>query len=82
MEISRSTNTANGGLLLAWWRRFINKPPSEMATDFAFFLMGVAFLYGIDLTLISRGAPVALQYLVRFLLYVNHQAAGAVEVLY
>jgi hypothetical protein len=68
--------------MLPFWRRFINKPASEIATDFGFFLLGVAFLYGIDLTLISRGAPVAVQYLVQFLLYMNHHAAGAVEVLY
>ncbi len=78
----RSINATGNGLVLAWWSRFINKPASEIAIYFGFFLMGVAFLYGIDRTLISRGAPVALQYLVQFALYMTHHAAGAVEVLY
>ena len=78
----RSINATGNGPKLAWWSAFINKPASEIATDFGFFLIGVAFLYGIDKTLISRGAPIALQYLVQFALYMNHHAAGAVEVLY
>ncbi len=82
MEKSSSTNITSYAPTLPLWRRFINKPASEIATDFGFFLIGVTVLYGIDLTLISRSAPVALQYLVQFLLYVNHHAVAAVEVLY
>jgi len=81
MEKSPS-NTTGATPTFPWWKRFINKPASEIAIDFGFFLIGVAFLYAIDLTLISRGAPVALQDLAQFVLYMNHHAASAAEVLY
>jgi hypothetical protein len=63
-------------------RSLISKPVREIAVDLTFFVMGVVILYGVDLTVLSRGAPIAIQYLVQFCLYLNHHAVAAVETLY
>ncbi len=65
-----------------WWKRLINKPAGEIALDLALFVLGVLLVYVIDLTIVSRGAPIALQYFIDLVLYLNHHAVAAVEMLY
>jgi hypothetical protein len=63
-------------------RSLINKPAREIAVELTVFVIGVVILYGLDLTILSRSAPIAIQYMVQFCLYLNHHAVAAVETLY
>jgi hypothetical protein len=65
-----------------WWKAVSRKPAGEIALDLALFVLGVMVLYAIDLTVISRNAPLAFQYIIDLVLYLNHQAVAAVEMLY
>ncbi len=81
MEKSRATNIVLSALD-RWWKRVIHKPAGEIALDLALFVMGVMVLYLIDLTIISRGAPVAFRYMLDLLVYLNHHAVATVQTLY
>jgi hypothetical protein len=50
--------------------------------DLILFVFGVMVVYAIDFTVLSRGAPIALQYMIDLVLYLNHHAVAAVEMLY
>jgi len=65
-----------------WWKRIVGKPAGELALDLALFVLGVMFLYLIDLTVISRGAPIAFRYMIDLVIYLNHHAVAAVQMLY
>jgi uncharacterized membrane protein SirB2 len=81
MEESRMTeNAAPAEPRL--WRRIINKPAREIGSDVLLFVLGVVVLYVLDLTVISRAAPIAVQSLLDLVLYVNHHAVAAVQMLY
>ncbi len=60
----------------------VNKPAGEIALDLALFVMGVMVLYAIDLTIISRGAPVAFRYILDLFVYLDHHAVATVQTLY
>ncbi|HKD69497.1 MAG TPA: hypothetical protein VKB84_21845 [Candidatus Binataceae bacterium] len=60
----------------------MRKPGREIALDLTLFVLGVVILYAIDLTVISRSMPIAFQYVIDLVLYLNHQAVAAVEMLY
>jgi hypothetical protein len=64
-----------------WWKRLIAKPVGEIITEFTVFVMGVALLYCLDVFVISRTAPLAFSYLIDLVIYLNHHAAEAIEVL-
>jgi hypothetical protein len=65
-----------------WWKRVLGKPAGELALDFALFVLGVIVLYVIDLTVLQRGAPIAFQYMIDLVIYLNHHAVAAVQTLY
>ena len=53
----------------------------EIITEFTVFVMGVALFYCLDVFVISRTAPLAFSYLIDLVIYLNHHAAEAIEVL-
>ncbi|HEY2105684.1 MAG TPA: hypothetical protein VGH29_07855 [Candidatus Binataceae bacterium] len=65
-----------------WWQRILSKPAGRVALDLILFVLGVMVVYAIDFTVLSRGAPIALQYMIDLVLYLNHHAVAAVEMLY
>ena len=65
-----------------WWQRIIGQPAGKIALDLTLFVLGVLVIYVIDFTVLSRGAPIALQYMIDLVLYLNHHAVAAVEMLY
>ncbi len=67
-----------------WWQRIISKhkPAGRIALDLTLFVLGVMVLYAIDLTVIAHGAPIAIQYMIDLVLYLNHHAVAALEILY
>jgi len=65
-----------------WWQHVLSKPAGRVALDLILFVLGVMVVYAIDFTVLSRGAPLALQYMIDLVLYLNHHAVAAVEMLY
>jgi hypothetical protein len=65
-------------------RRLIvrQRTTGEMALDAAFFVVGVVFFYIIDLTIISRAAPIALRDMLDLALYLTKHAVSSVQWLY
>jgi hypothetical protein len=82
MKQADVTNHAAASALRRWWRRIADKPAGEVALDAVLFVLGIVVLYVIDLTVISRGAPVACRYMLDFLVYLDHHAVAAVQTLY
>ncbi len=64
------------------WRRAARKPAGEIALDLTLFVLGVVAIYAIDLTVISRAAPIAFRYMIDLILYLNHNAVAAVHMFY
>jgi hypothetical protein len=64
-----------------WWRRIIKKPAGEIALDLLLFVLGVVALYAIDLTFLRHFAPLAIQVMIDLILYLNHHAVAAVQML-
>lgn len=81
MEQSNVTNTGTRAAR-PWWKRIAHKPAGEIALDLALFVLGVMVLYLIDLTVISRGAPIAFRYMIDLVIYLNQHAVAAVQMLY
>jgi hypothetical protein len=83
-ELKMEASTANSATVQSrgWWTRRLRKPGREIALDLTLFVLGVVILYAIDLTVISRSMPIAFQYVIDLVLYLNHQAVAAVEMLY
>lgn len=50
--------------------------------DLTLFVLGVMVIYAIDLTVLSRSAPIAIQYMIDLVMYLNRHAVAAVEMLY
>jgi len=65
-----------------WWSRIACKPAGEIALEITLFVLGVVIVYAIDLTVISRGAPMAFQYFIDFVVYLNHHAVAAAGTVY
>jgi hypothetical protein len=64
-----------------WWHRIVKKPPGEIALDLLLFVLGVLALYAIDLTFFRHFAPLAIQDMIDLILYLNHHAVAAVQML-
>lgn len=77
-----STTSISPSGLRRWWQRMIGKPAGRVALDLALFVLGVMVVYALDFAVLSRGAPIALQYMIDLVLYLNHHAVAAVEMLY
>ena len=82
LDSSDTDGTGDAALTRPKRPSLINKPAREIAVELTVFVMGVVILYGLDLTILSRSAPIAIQYMVQFCLYLNHHAVAAVETLY
>lgn len=66
-----------------WWQRvFRHKSAGRIGLDLILFVMGVLFIYVVDLTVLSRSAPLVFRYMIDLVLYLNHHAVAAVEMLY
>jgi hypothetical protein len=81
MDRSSGNARADAKESRGWLRRITNKSGAEIATDATLLVMGVVVMYAIDPLFMSR-APLAFQYLVQFLVYLNQHAISAVNVLY
>jgi hypothetical protein len=62
-----------------WWRRIVKKPAGEIALDLMLFVLSVVALYVIDLTVLQHFAPLAIQYMIDFMMYMNHHAVATVQ---
>ena len=76
-----SASIANVSLRRRWWSRITNKTASEIMTELMLLVMGSFVMLSVDLVFLSR-APVAFQYLFQLLIYLNHHAVAAVELIY
>jgi hypothetical protein len=65
-----------------WWHRIVNKPAGEIALDLLLFVLGVVVLYALDLTVFKHFAPLAIQDMIDLIMYLNHNAVAAVQMLY
>ncbi|HEV3111779.1 MAG TPA: hypothetical protein VGY99_14935 [Candidatus Binataceae bacterium] len=77
-----STTRTSPSVLRRWWGRIISKPAGRIALDLTLFVLGVMVIYAIDLTVLSRSAPIAIQYMIDLVMYLNRHAVAAVEMLY
>jgi hypothetical protein len=77
-----STTKIHPSAVRRWWQGIDRKPVGEIALELTLFVLGVVILYAIDLTVISRGAPIAIQYFIDLVVYLNHHAVAAIETLY
>ena len=72
----------NDAAAVGWLQRITRRPPKEIATELTLFVLGVVFLYVVDLTLITRGGPIAIRYMLDLLVYASHHSLVAAEMLY
>jgi hypothetical protein len=82
MEQSRATTEIAARAPRRWWKRIFDKPAGEIALDAALFVLGIIVVYVVDVTVISRGAPVAFRYMIDLLIYIDHHTVAAVQTLY
>jgi hypothetical protein len=66
---------------VGWFQRIAHKPAREIAADLTLFVLSVVVLYVVDLTIIRRGGPIAIRYMLDLFLYASHHAIAAVDML-